>query len=263
MLNNDVKKFIEVFTKIYKNNELVQLDDSIESMVMRQIKPIYLETWNRYLSRTFDKYEDANDVDGYDDWYDNLHSIEDIDEHDIKKYSLLVEPLEIKIGNEEILMNKVYELYMKNFNAIKPYCKAGMMNACVNFNKANAEFSIWSMSKDTESKEYKKDMSLSTKVFTEVNKQMQVLTKQFNAAQGDSKDVVNIVFHSSKANAPTGNQKTYDKGGFVEGSSFERVLSITRHSVNVFLPSGDKVPESYLDYLFSIIPEQMIFAVDE
>ena len=260
-VNDDVRKYIELFVEIRKQGEVIPYSDEYEKYVVNNIRESSVDRWKRFLSQKYCEYDAKNDMDGYDEWFDNLTSADQIDEKEIKIYDLPSSKIVVSIGNEEVLMHKVFELYSAALAEVKPYCKPGELNACMNFNKANAEFSIWSMAKDVDTKEYKKSLSIATKVFNNVNKQMQVLTKEFNNAQ--SEDNVHIAFHSSKSNVAEELQTSYEKGGFIVGSSFERVLSITRHSVNVYYPNGNKVEESYLDRLFSIIPDQMVFAVKE
>lgn len=260
MLNEDVLKFVNLFTEIKRDGNICKYDDDMELTIMSEIPQEELEHWNRYLSKKYDEYDEKDDIDGYDEWYDNL---EEVSEEDIKRYSLPETPIRIVVDNEKVFMHKLYELFKDGLAKVKPYCvNSNDFNACICFDNYTAEFSVWSKTVDAKSKNNPKDIKKALREIKRVSKDISDTMKQyvidFNEAQGQ--DGVHLELNSNVSDAASDDDASYEKGGFILDSTFERVYSISRDSVNIFYANKSKVSNAYMDRLFSIIPAETTYA---
>lgn len=112
MANMDENKFLEVFVEvIVGSTKMSPLDSAIYDTVYEKINPKYFSYWHKYLMKIADDFGD--DFNGYDEWYENL-KFEDINEEDLRRFSLPESKIKFNISSQTNIMLNIVSL-MKEF----------------------------------------------------------------------------------------------------------------------------------------------------
>lgn len=112
MAKVDENKFIEVFVDVDAGSiKMSPMDPVIYDYVYEQIDPKMFSAWNKYLTHKAEEFGD--NLDAYDEWYDNL-KFEDLDEYDLHKFLLPEEKIVVKIPHQNAIMLNIISL-MREF----------------------------------------------------------------------------------------------------------------------------------------------------
>ena len=107
MNRQDERKFVEVFVNFIKDGKADTPTDNELEYVFRKTPPMYVEGFGEYLKYKSNTTE-LEDPDAWDNWYDTF-TYDDIDEMDIRRFSLPTKKITINFGWAEQLANGIYK----------------------------------------------------------------------------------------------------------------------------------------------------------
>ena len=238
-MTKEVRKYVELFYTITLNGKIIPYNDDFESLIEAKLKvrSYDLDNWNRYLGYMKRKLED-----GFDEWFESIHSIEDI--ADTKFRDLPDTPYEISANNATIMFSK-FKNYLDEFiESAKMYCKPIKADSTIGIyyiiDKSGFFAAAFSFNPDEKSKYKSKVNELCDELKNKINAAME----EFNAGQGPD----DIKFDTTWKYSGAGKRSNM----VAEGCTFERSIHVDQ--LNVYRTKST-VSRSELYELFSILPQ--------
>ena len=238
----DLSKFAEIFVDIYEYGSKVAYNNSYADLVENNVDDEILERWKAFLSYTCEDFED--DLDAYDDWYYNLHNIDDIDPRKLARFDLPSNTIEIRLGNEESFMRKLFSLANDFIENNKSHCTEDTkVGSAIQFTSQAVYVTVYTYSKQAD----KKHLSAAKTNFLNFFNAAKALGDQFNELQGKTQPHIGI-------------GSSINDHYLLGDPLYERTFAIDDGCDTLYYSKKGKVKVSqeYADMFYSIIPETTI-----
>lgn len=171
-MNDDFKKFVEVFIDIYGEIS----PDEVDLLVQRRVDEEIYDNWIRFLQ---DKFKEFDDFDKYDEWFEKI-DLNNIDKYDIMKYRLPEEKIIVIVSNEKNLMYKIEKIFLQGINETRNQSLGkDQLNAIYYCDSTQVGFSIYT--KVFENKQAVKSIRT---IYKDVKTQLDGVLKEYNDLVG-------------------------------------------------------------------------------
>ena len=236
----ELRKFAEIFVDIYEYGSRVAYNNSHSDLVISRVDESVFDKWRKYLNDTCEEYGD--DMDAYDKWFDELHSIEDLDPRKVAHYDLPTEPIEIRLGNEASFMRKLLELARTFIANNKPLCtEQTKVGSAYQFTKQAVYVMVYAYDKTAD----KAALSKAKSNFVDFFNAAKALGAEFNSLQGSEPNI--------------GIGSSINDHYLLGDPFYERTFAIDDGCDTLYYPRAKKrVTQEYADKFYGSVPEESV-----
>lgn len=257
MYNLDEEKFIEIFTDLVVNDEIIPYEERYFPMIREKLNQGQIDNFKSLLQKKAVILGD----DKFYDWYDNL-TFDQLEQKDIDRYKLPESKIIIKISLINELAIDMCNAIKEAYQGLIPKIKNTNLNAYYVINGGGFRFCIFSKALKLTTNE----KQTAVKAFKSLKNNWKEITDKFNQKSGE--DGVHVNFAATSSDNTKSNKADYNRGGLVVGATFEwsidfDAMDSDNNSVNIFYKNKNKVEKSILKQLFYILPDEEVYYKDE
>lgn len=252
-------KFAICFCEFKINNAVIPYNDKYIAAVEKEVDSNYFTNWTYYLDFKCNEYVEADNIDGFDEWFEKL-SDDTIDSKEVAKFNLPNDKIIIEFNdlknNTYMLAKQITDLGKVFIQQIKGLDKELPLNGLFYWSShpRACEFIMYITKEDTEDtpKARLKDaLYQGNQIYKSICEKLNDYVNEFNINQG--KDGVHVRISTSSTSRLNGGKADQIEGPYSNVTvQWEKQVGIDS-SLDVFYVNKNVVPDTILDLLFEAV----------